>query len=153
MEDGPDDGPSTMDDSDNVVIDQPNLSSADPHRTLQPMADIFAPAPSRGPTAKRVPGPGPDTQKASAKKAAAQPDLGPCLFFGPAGERCDRRAVNSGYCSRHQDSRIDWSNANSVESSAALPQISKRAIGAAGIIAVLWPILADLIREILRWLR
>ena len=29
-------------------------------------------------------------------------DLGPCLYLGPAGQRCDRRATKDGFCSRHQ---------------------------------------------------
>ena len=29
-------------------------------------------------------------------------DLGPCLYLGPAGQRCDRRATRDGFCSRHQ---------------------------------------------------
>ena len=29
-------------------------------------------------------------------------DFGPCLYFGPAGQRCDRRATRDGFCQRHQ---------------------------------------------------
>jgi hypothetical protein len=29
-------------------------------------------------------------------------DLGPCLYLGPAGQRCDRRATRDGFCRRHQ---------------------------------------------------
>ena len=153
IEDGPDDGSTAVDDSGDFVIAQPGFASADPHRALRSVADIFAPAPTRDRGLKRVPDSAGGARNASAPKASAQPDLGPCLYFGAAGERCDRRAVNSGYCARHQNSRTDWSNANAATSSVSLPQVSKRAIGAAGILAVLWPILADLIRELIRLFR
>ncbi len=83
-----------------------------------------------------------------ARRAPNAADQGPCLYFGPAGQRCDRRAVEGGFCSRHQPAdRTGGSRSLSV------PEVSKRALGAAGILAVLWPILADLIRELLRLLR
>ena len=131
--------------------DRSAFLSADPHRTLRPLADLIMPKPAswsestpdrgfrRGPA-----------QTATAQTATTQPNLGPCLYFGPAGERCDRRAVEDGFCARHQQSRAGWSAAATPLS---IPQVTKRAVGAAGIIAVLWPILADLIREIIRLLR
>jgi hypothetical protein len=76
--------------------------------------------------------------------AAASADQGPCLYFGPAGQRCNRRAVEGGFCARHQP------GGSQVLS---LPQISRRAVAVIGLLAVLWPVLADLIREILRLLR
>jgi hypothetical protein len=79
--------------------------------------------------------------------APARSDLGPCLYFGSAGQRCDRRATANGYCSRHQPASLLGAPSLSI------PQISKRALGAAGILAALWPILADLIRELLRLFR
>lgn len=80
--------------------------------------------------------------------APAGADQGPCLYFGPAGQRCDRRAIASGYCSKHQPASL-----SGVQPSLSIPQISKRALGAAGILAVLWPILFDFIRELLRLFR
>lgn len=79
---------------------------------------------------------------------AGEPGQGPCLYFGPAGQRCERRALPGGFCSRHQP-------ASQLRPSAPLSaqQISKRALGVAGILAVLWPILFDVIREIVRLLR
>ena len=75
-------------------------------------------------------------------------DLGPCLYFGPAGQRCDRRALEGGFCSKHQfASQLGGSPSLSGQ------QISKRVLGVAGILAVLWPILADVIREIVRLFR
>ena len=69
---------------------------------------------------------------------------GPCLYLGPAGQRCDRPAVEGSFCSRHQPS---------PSGSPSSKGISRRAIAAGGIIAVLWPVLADLVREIIRLLR
>jgi hypothetical protein len=89
-------------------------------------------------------------QTMGSPKETAQPDLGPCLYFGPAGQRCDRRATAGGFCARHQPK--DAASLGETRS-VSIPQISKRALGAAGILAVVWPILYDLIRELLRLLR
>ncbi len=131
--------------------DRPTFLSADPHRTLGPLADLIMPKRASGSEATLDRGfrRGP-AQAATSQTATTQPNLGPCLYFGPAGERCDRRAVEDGFCARHQQSRAGWTAATTPLS---VPQVTKRAVGAAGIIAVLWPILADLIREIIRLLR
>lgn len=71
-------------------------------------------------------------------------DLGPCLYFGPAGERCNRRATSGSFCRRHQPA---------LPGMAPSREIPRRALAGAGIIAVLWPLLADLVREIIRFLR
>jgi hypothetical protein len=71
-------------------------------------------------------------------------DLGPCLYLGPAGQRCSRRAVEGGFCARHQP---DGSQVLSI------PQVSRRTVALLGLLAVLWPVLADLIRELMRLLR
>src|SRR5271156_4823025 len=54
-------------------------------------------------------------------------DQGPCLYFGPQGQRCSRPALGS------------------------RPLARIVAIGVA-IFAALWPIVADLLREIIRWI-
>jgi hypothetical protein len=71
-------------------------------------------------------------------------DQGPCLYFGPAGQRCNRRAVEGSFCARHQPGAVQV---------LSLPQISRRGVAVIGLLAVLWPVLADLIREVLRLLR
>jgi hypothetical protein len=129
--------------------DRPAFLSADPHRTLRPLADLIMPKPAS--ESEATPDRGFRRGGAQTRTAAnTDTDLGPCLYFGPAGERCDRRAVEDGFCARHQQSRAGWTAASS---SLSIPQVTKRAVGAAGLIAVLWPILADLIREIIRLLR
>ena len=71
-------------------------------------------------------------------------DLGPCLYLGPAGQRCDRRATEGGFCQRHQPGALR---------EALRTQAPRRVLAAVGVLAVLWPVLADLIRELMRLLR
>lgn len=73
-------------------------------------------------------------------------DLGPCLYLGPAGQRCGRRAVKDGFCAMHQSGLS--------RASLRQPDVKRSRVLAAilGILGVLWPLLADLIREITRWL-
>jgi hypothetical protein len=81
----------------------------------------------------------PIDQPASAANTA---DFGPCLYLGPAGERCDARAIEGGYCAKHTPG--------------ATPPIraySKVLAASGAIIAVIWPYLADLVREIIRLMR
>ncbi len=69
-------------------------------------------------------------------------DEGPCLYLGPSGQRCDRRALAGGYCANHRPGAI------------GLPKIalSKRTIAAILAAAgILWPYIVDLVREIIRW--
>jgi hypothetical protein len=69
----------------------------------------------------------------------AKADLGPCLYLGPAGQRCEERAFEGGFCAKHQQG--------------ATPPIvasSKAVAASAGIIGLLWPYLTDLVREIIR---
>jgi hypothetical protein len=81
----------------------------------------------------------------AAARFAGGVDQGPCLYFGPAGQRCDRRAVADGFCARHAK------GASLNEATVTLSPRKVIAILAAGV--ALWPILADLIRAILRYIR
>ncbi len=76
-------------------------------------------------------------------EAATTPpaDQGPCLYFGPAGERCSRRAVAGGYCRRH------------LPGAKAAPsdgQRLRKLVALIAALAVAWPFLEDVIREIAR---
>jgi hypothetical protein len=73
-------------------------------------------------------------------------DLGPCLYLGPAGQRCSRRAVEGGFCARHQP-RVGQFQGLSI------PQVTRRGVALIGLLAVLWPVLADIVRELIRLLR
>src|ERR1700678_3818621 len=86
-------------------------------------------------------------------------DQGPCLYFGPQGQRCDRRAVADGFCRRHLSAQLNQS-ARFGAAAPAQPGVASRdskpfarviAVGIA-IFAALWPVIADLLREIIRWI-
>jgi len=109
-------------------------------------------------------------------------DQGPCLYFGPQGQRCDRPAIANGFCARHLPAHLDQAarfGATSPAQTATASPSSKPyagvpspgferygglpspgskpfarivAVGIA-IFAALWPVIADLLREILRWIR
>jgi hypothetical protein len=81
----------------------------------------------------------------SAPQVASAGDLGPCLYFGPAGQRCNRRAVEGGFCSRHQPDSGQFQGLS-------VPQISRRTVAILALVAVLWPVLADIVRELMRLL-
>jgi hypothetical protein len=76
--------------------------------------------------------------------APSRDEQGPCLYFGPRGQRCDRRALENGYCSRHQ---------TGAQEEFLRTHVPRRVVAVLGLLAVMWPLLADLIREILRFLR
>jgi hypothetical protein len=97
-------------------------------------------------------------------------DQGPCLYFGPQGQRCDRPAIANGFCRRHLPAQLEQS-ARFGATSPAQPGVASPnskpyagvafpgskpfarivAIGIA-IFAALWPVIADLLREIIRWI-
>jgi hypothetical protein len=158
-----------LDEPDEFAPEQSPLASADPHRTLWPGrpyptsspkaqagSDPIVPAAARKSVLDSVRelrsrnAQAAGSARNTSTQAVSQPDLGPCLYFGPAGQRCDQRAVAGSFCGSHQPKDADRLGETS---SVSLPQMSKRALGAAGIIAVLWPILFDLIRALLRFLR
>lgn len=72
-------------------------------------------------------------------------DQGPCLYLGPAGQRCKERALTGGFCARHT------SNAGPREATVTMSPRKVIAILAAGV--ALWPILADVVRAIFRYIR
>ncbi len=74
-----------------------------------------------------------------------RPDQGPCLYLGPRGQRCGDPAVSGGFCARHQPGELGG------------PKVAARGVrrvvaAGIGILAAMWPILADLLREVLRWI-
>ena len=87
----------------------------------------------------------PDFSEGEAQAPLPAADLGPCLYLGPAGQRCDRRALEGGFCARHQPD-------TGLLRGLSVPQISRRSVAVFGLLAVLWPVLADLIRELIRLL-
>jgi hypothetical protein len=71
-------------------------------------------------------------------------DLGPCLYLGPSGQRCDRRAAKDGFCSRHQPDMP----------TAASPFFTPKKLAAFLIaLAMLWPELTKFVSALARLLR
>lgn len=74
--------------------------------------------------------------------ALKRADQGPCLYLGPKGQRCGNPAVAGGFCARHQPDAPQ----------AATRGVSRVVAAGIGIMAAMWPVLADLLREVLRWI-
>ncbi|MGC2332263.1 MAG: hypothetical protein WA581_12475 [Candidatus Acidiferrales bacterium] len=75
---------------------------------------------------------------------AGSTDYGPCLYLGPSGERCGRRALDGGFCALHQPG---------ARRLAASKPAAKRMAAVIGALVALLPWLGDLIRELIRLLR
>jgi hypothetical protein len=74
----------------------------------------------------------------------ASADYGPCLYLGPTGQRCGRRALGGGFCDQHEPG---------AEPPASGRPSSRRTIATIAALAALLPWLTDLIRELIRLLR
>jgi hypothetical protein len=68
---------------------------------------------------------------------------GPCLYLGPGGERCGEPARENGFCGRHDP--------EGTQPAEKAP--TRRIWAVLATLAVLWPVLVDVIREILKWLK
>jgi hypothetical protein len=86
-------------------------------------------------------------------------DQGPCLYFGPQGQRCSRPAIANGFCARHMPAQLGQSAKLGTATYARPGAAALRSRPLARIIAVgiaifaaLWPVVADLLREIIRWI-
>lgn len=81
---------------------------------------------------------------ASVSNRTLPTDLGPCLYFGPAGQRCDRRATRDGFCQRHQPDAPTTST----------PFFTPKKLAAFLIaLAMLWPELTRFLSALARLLR
>jgi len=83
------------------------------------------------------------------KIASKGADQGPCLYFGPRGQRCSRRATNAGFCAIHQPDGVP---ASGVAASGISKPSKKFIASLLAIAAVVWPYLADILREVIRWI-
>jgi hypothetical protein len=84
-------------------------------------------------------------------------DYGTCLYFGPNGQRCERRALASGFCGRHANSAaprmIEAADAGAAGTREDGPKARVRAAAAVlGLLGVLWPLVAEIIKAILSFL-
>jgi hypothetical protein len=80
-------------------------------------------------------------QSVIASSLIAGADEGPCLYLGPAGQRCFQRAVKGGFCAAHQPG---------ATVRAKLGKRGKLLAAIAGIAGVVWPYVYDFIRELIR---
>jgi hypothetical protein len=110
----------------------------------------------------------------AASAGAEAVNYGPCLYFGPRGERCERRATATGFCARHSAAQAArkaqfWdaeAKPDVVEESddepgaetsqdanaASIKKRSKILIALLGLTGVLWPILNELLRALISFL-
>ncbi len=74
---------------------------------------------------------------------SSRADAGECLYLGPAGQRCERRAPapGGGFCAMHQRDGIASRMGNPARVLAA----------AVTIVVLLWPYVEELVHEIIRW--
>jgi hypothetical protein len=80
-------------------------------------------------------------QTAVASAPETQSGQGPCLYLGPAGQRCYRRAVTDSFCAQHQPGAT------------AIKRVAKPAkwvAAIAGMLGVLWPYIYDFLHELFR---
>jgi hypothetical protein len=81
------------------------------------------------------------SSQASTNPAAVK-NWGPCLYLGPAGQRCAKPALEGGFCAVHAPG-----------SDAAITPNRRRVLAAvAAIVGILWPYVDDVVREIIRWM-
>lgn len=86
----------------------------------------------------------PQTPSRSVPNRTLSADIGPCLYLGPAGQRCDRRATRDGFCSRHQPDAP----------TAPTPFFTPKKLAAFFIaLAMLWPEITRFLSALARLLR
>ncbi|HWG57843.1 MAG TPA: hypothetical protein VN661_02225 [Candidatus Acidoferrales bacterium] len=116
-----------------------------------------APAEWRSTSVFSIPSAGPDRSGAALPAptpmprmpvAAKSADQGPCLYLGPAGERCEQRALKGGFCRRHQPGAPRF-----IIGDANPPLTSKRVAAIVAIIGALWPILMDFLHALAKFFR
>ena len=66
---------------------------------------------------------------------------GPCLYLGPRGQRCDRAALEDGFCALHSPDAV-----------ALGPWVWFRRMAALLLLAaILWPLVDALLEELSHW--
>lgn len=90
---------------------------------------------------------GPDQPVFSQLSNAQAANQSACLYLGPAGERCYRPALDNGFCPTHQP------NASPTALRDRSRSRKKKAAATVGIIAAMWPLIEELLRQLFRLLR
>ena len=83
----------------------------------------------------------------SASELSGAVDYGPCLYLGPMGQRCSRRALEGGFCSQHQP------GAGGIAAGTPSKWGTRRIVAILTALVALLPFLTDLIRELIRLLK
>ena len=86
---------------------------------------------------------------------APRSDQGPCLYFGPQGQRCSRPAVSNGFCASHLPAQPRQTGQPGVVAAPGVRQKSRIVaivLFAVAMLQSFWPAISDVIREIIRWL-
>jgi|SRR5271163_1906205 len=78
-------------------------------------------------------------------------DEGPCLYLGPAGQRCDRRATRACFCAAHQPKASNLLASPSTFSTFTLTPKKVAAFFIA--LAMLWPEIAKALGALIRLFR
>jgi hypothetical protein len=79
------------------------------------------------------------------KPAGGEPvaaPYGPCLHFGPRGERCSLPAVAGGYCARHH---------NDPELRMPGRNYTRVLVATVALVMIVWPYIAEVARDLVRW--
>jgi hypothetical protein len=85
-------------------------------------------------------------------------DQGPCLYFGPQGQRCGRPALSNGFCARHLPVRLNQSAQLGQSARPRLtlpisgrkPRIAAIVFAALALIESFWPTISELFRALIR---
>ena len=84
----------------------------------------------------------PEDPSAVLAPASGKRSYGTCLYFGPAGERCNRPAGESGFCREHKGNIEGRPSARPGKIIAAIMAT----------LALLWPVLGDVVQFVIRWI-
>ena len=68
---------------------------------------------------------------------------GPCLYLGPAGERCAKAAVEGGYCTKHHPVPARQAPGRSY---------TRVVVATIALVVIVWPYVIEAVRELSRWL-
>lgn len=114
--------------------------------SVRPAADYGAPDAASTLQAPQ-PKPQPIPTPIRAKVTSQASDQGPCLYLGPAGQRCERRAASGGFCQWHQPGAPRVKVVNSAA------RYEKRLAAIIAILAALWPLLMDFLHALAKLFR
>jgi hypothetical protein len=120
-------------------------------REAQPAREIFGASVRRPLRPAGAPNP-----EIRTRLKVASDDQGPCLYFGPSGERCHRRALRDGFCAAHLPATPSQLAATDATAGPTAEKPYRRTVkivsALIALLGFLAPLLDNIVREILRWL-